>query len=109
MYFTRPESRVNNLVDVIIQAHPDKQLAEKLHLKWPAIYKDSNHKPEMAIAITPFQAMCGFRPIEEIKSKRALRLKELHPPLSSNKPALDHPTCFALQLTAVHLPYLQRT
>ena len=75
MFFTRPESCVNNLLVINIQAHPDKQLAEKLHLKWPAIYKDSNHKPEMAIAITPFQAMCGFRPIEEIKSKISLHVK----------------------------------
>ena len=30
------------------------------------VYKDPNHKPEMAIALTPFQAMCGFRPISQI-------------------------------------------
>jgi mannose-6-phosphate isomerase len=29
------------------------------------MYKDPNHKPEMAIALTEFQAMCGFRPIAE--------------------------------------------
>jgi mannose-6-phosphate isomerase class I len=42
-------------------------LAEKLHYEHPAIYKDANHKPELAIALTPFEALCGFRPIEEIK------------------------------------------
>lgn len=42
-------------------------LAEKLHCKHPDIYKDPNHKPELAIALTPFEALCGFRPIEEIK------------------------------------------
>ena len=31
-----------------IQAHPDKALAEKLHRDRPEIYKDPNHKPEMA-------------------------------------------------------------
>ena len=72
VYYTRVELCLSLLLNIIEQAHPDKLLAEKLHLKWPAIYKDSNHKPEMAIAITPFQAMCGFRPIEEIKSKRAV-------------------------------------
>ena len=41
-----------------IQAHPDKSLAEKLHKDKPDLYKDSNHKPEMAIALTPFEAMC---------------------------------------------------
>lgn len=32
-----------------IQAHPDKPHAEFLHDKRPEIYKDPNHKPEMAI------------------------------------------------------------
>ncbi|XP_035744143.1 mannose-6-phosphate isomerase-like [Vespa mandarinia] len=50
-----------------IQAHPDKKKAEKLHLQYPEIYKDSNHKPELMIALTEFEALCGFRPIEEIK------------------------------------------
>lgn len=27
---------------------------------------DPNHKPEMALAITPFEALCGFRPLSEI-------------------------------------------
>ena len=30
------------------------------------MYKDANHKPEMAIALTDFQALCGFRPVQEI-------------------------------------------
>ena len=25
-------------------------------------YKDDNHKPEMIFALTPFEALCGFRP-----------------------------------------------
>ena len=25
-------------------------------------YKDENHKPEMILALTPFEALCGFRP-----------------------------------------------
>ncbi|MFQ3547978.1 MAG: mannose-6-phosphate isomerase, class I [Termitinemataceae bacterium] len=29
-------------------------------------YKDPNHKPEIICALTPFTAMCGFRPIQEI-------------------------------------------
>jgi mannose-6-phosphate isomerase len=49
-----------------IQAHPDKDLAVKLHAENSAEYGDPNHKPEMAIALTPFEAMCGFRRIEEI-------------------------------------------
>ncbi|XP_004712096.2 mannose-6-phosphate isomerase isoform X2 [Echinops telfairi] len=49
-----------------IQAHPDKERAEKLHLQAPEHYPDTNHKPEMAIALTSFQGLCGFRPVEEI-------------------------------------------
>ena len=29
-------------------------------------FADDNHKPEMTIAITPFDGMCGFRPLKEI-------------------------------------------
>ncbi|CAO2209134.1 unnamed protein product [Urochloa humidicola] len=50
-----------------IQAHPDKELAEVLHALRPSTYKDDNHKPEMAIAITEFRALCGFASIEELK------------------------------------------
>ncbi|KAI9162932.1 mannose-6-phosphate isomerase [Paramyrothecium foliicola] len=49
-----------------IQAHPNKKLAEQLHAKDPKNYPDDNHKPEMAIAITPFEGLCGFRPLKEI-------------------------------------------
>lgn len=28
-------------------------------------YKDDNHKPEILIALTPFKAMAGFRPVEQ--------------------------------------------
>lgn len=49
-----------------IQAHPDKELAERLHRDAPALYKDDNHKPEIAIALTPFEAMCGFRPLPQV-------------------------------------------
>lgn len=49
-----------------IQAHPNKKLAEQLHSKDPKNYPDDNHKPEMTIAITPFDGLCGFRPLAEI-------------------------------------------
>ncbi|KAG6889772.1 hypothetical protein C0995_014701 [Termitomyces sp. Mi166 len=51
-----------------IQSHPDKATAAKLHAAQPDIYKDPNHKPEMALALTPFRAMCGFRPLPSIAS-----------------------------------------
>ncbi|KAI0473301.1 mannose-6-phosphate isomerase [Xylariaceae sp. FL0804] len=49
-----------------IQAHPNKKLAEQLHAKDPKNYPDDNHKPEMAIAITDFEGLCGFRPLAEV-------------------------------------------
>ncbi|KAI8772344.1 mannose-6-phosphate isomerase [Biomphalaria glabrata] len=49
-----------------IQAHPNKVHAELLHKTHPELYKDANHKPEMAIALSPFTGLCGFRPIKEV-------------------------------------------
>ncbi|OAD72854.1 hypothetical protein PHYBLDRAFT_155542 [Phycomyces blakesleeanus NRRL 1555(-)] len=49
-----------------IQAHPDKTLGARLFRDFPDNYKDPNHKPEMAIALTPFEALCAFRPLNEI-------------------------------------------
>ena len=48
------------------QAHPDKKLAERLYATRPDLYKDDNHKPEMAVALSDFEGLCGFRPFEEI-------------------------------------------
>ncbi|SDP19775.1 mannose-6-phosphate isomerase, type 1 [Arthrobacter sp. ok909] len=31
-------------------------------------YKDDNHKPEMIFALTPFEALCGFRPSAESRA-----------------------------------------
>ncbi|CAN4083197.1 unnamed protein product [Withania somnifera] len=50
-----------------IQAHPDKDLAILLHKEQPLVYKDDNHKPEMALALTEFEALCGFISLEELK------------------------------------------
>lgn len=62
-----------------IQVHPNKDEAEKLHAERPDIYKDPNHKPELAIALTPFLALCGFRPFGEIVTcfKNYLEIVEL--------------------------------
>jgi mannose-6-phosphate isomerase len=49
-----------------IQAHPNKKLAGQLHARDSKNYPDDNHKPEMTIAITPFDGLCGFRPLAEI-------------------------------------------
>ncbi|KAJ6861301.1 mannose-6-phosphate isomerase 1-like [Populus alba x Populus x berolinensis] len=51
-----------------IQAHPDKELAKVLHKLHPNIYRDDNHKPEMALAVTEFEALCSFISLEELKA-----------------------------------------
>jgi len=51
-----------------IQAHPNKSHAEQLHAERPNIYKDPNHKPEIAVALTDFEGLCGFRPLSEIQN-----------------------------------------
>ncbi|MDR1277532.1 MAG: mannose-6-phosphate isomerase, class I [Treponema sp.] len=60
-----------------IQAHPNQEQAwrgfdrenrEGIALNAPnRNYKDSNHKPEILCALSPFAAMCGFREPEEIR------------------------------------------
>ncbi|XP_043694829.1 mannose-6-phosphate isomerase 1-like isoform X1 [Telopea speciosissima] len=50
-----------------IQAHPDKELARVLNKSKPKLYRDDNHKPEMALALTEFEALCGFVSVEELK------------------------------------------
>lgn len=57
-----------------IQAHPDKVLAEVLHKQHPDIYKDDNHKPEMALGLTEFEALCGFISLEVLYSSSPLWL-----------------------------------
>ncbi len=49
-----------------VQAHPNKELAEVLHRKNPQLYPDDNHKPELAICLSDFEALVGFRKKEEI-------------------------------------------
>lgn len=49
--------------------------AEHLFQTSPDLYKDPNHKPELAIALTPFLALCGFRPHDELY----VQLKKLPP------------------------------
>lgn len=49
-----------------IQIHPDKNIAEYLHLTKPDIYPDDNHKPEMAIAYPNLEALSGIRDDTEI-------------------------------------------
>lgn len=59
-----------------IQAHPDRAQAREGFLRENALgiplssaqrnYRDTNHKPELVCALTPFWALNGFRTIEQI-------------------------------------------
>ncbi len=50
-----------------IQAHPDEARAAQLHAAAPGRYPDPHAKPEIAIAITPFEALAQFRAIADIR------------------------------------------
>lgn len=50
-----------------IQAHPDKVRAARLHKRDPQNYPDPHHKPEVAVALTDFEFLHGFRPLEEVR------------------------------------------
>ncbi len=50
-----------------IQMHPDKIKAKELHEKDPLNYPDSNHKPEIAIAIDEAKVFVGFKKEEELE------------------------------------------
>lgn len=49
-----------------IQAHPDRLQARELHARDAAHYPDSNHKPEIAVALTHLTALAGFKPFDEL-------------------------------------------
>ncbi|CAI2348104.1 unnamed protein product [Caenorhabditis sp. 36 PRJEB53466] len=49
-----------------IQIHPTKAQGKLLHAKDPKNYPDDNHKPEIAIALTDFELLSGFRQHSQI-------------------------------------------
>ncbi len=49
-----------------IQTHPTREQAERLHAEDPEHYPDANHKPEVAVALTAFTALVGFKPYAEL-------------------------------------------
>ncbi|KAI9884495.1 MAG: hypothetical protein M1823_003710 [Watsoniomyces obsoletus] len=46
-----------------LQIHPDKELARMLHERDPEKFTDTNHKPEIAVALFKFEAFAGFMPL----------------------------------------------
>ncbi len=61
-----------------IQAHPNKQDAERLHQLDPEHYPDDNHKPEIAIALDFLDALVGF-----ISNRQYLTLLEAYPEIKA--------------------------
>ncbi|MFI7598707.1 mannose-6-phosphate isomerase, class I [Actinoplanes sp. NPDC049681] len=69
-----------------LQAHPDADYARRAFAAQeadpaaPKNYTDAHHKPEMLVALTPFEALCGFRPPEESAAElEALGIARLAP------------------------------
>lgn len=69
-----------------IQVHPDKARAEAgfdseekrgiPRMAPERNYKDRNHKPELAVALSPFSALCGFRTANETTEMLGMELCE---------------------------------
>ncbi len=83
-----------------IQVHPSKQQAEigyaKENMSGVALnaanrnYKDPNHKPELVYALTPYQAMNGFRELDEmITLFEQVDILEIKPLISDLKGGRD--------------------
>lgn len=49
-----------------LQIHPDRQLAQQLHHKDPKKFGDTNHKPEIAIALSEFELFAGWKPLNDM-------------------------------------------
>ncbi|KAI6217480.1 Mannose-6-phosphate isomerase [Aphelenchoides fujianensis] len=49
-----------------VQVHPTNAQARVLHQKDPKNYPDPHHKPEIAIALTDFELLCGFRDAHDL-------------------------------------------
>lgn len=54
-----------------IQAHPDRARARQQFEAGNASYSDANHKPELIIAVSEFEALCGLREIQDVSADLA--------------------------------------
>ena len=77
-----------------LQAHPTNEQAEVGFAAEEAAgvprddptrtFKDPFHKPELLLALTPFEALCGFRPVEEsLHCLAKLQVPELKPTIAA--------------------------
>ncbi|KAJ5096025.1 hypothetical protein NUU61_005381 [Penicillium alfredii] len=51
-----------------LQIHPDLTLAAQLNKQDPKKYGDTNHKPEIAIALSKFELFAGWKPLNDIQA-----------------------------------------
>lgn len=66
-----------------LQIHPNKEFSKKMHEENPDEFGDDNHKPEIALALSEFEAFCGFKPLADIVAIFK------HEPLSNFLKAVD--------------------
>lgn len=103
-----------------LQAHPTKQQAEEGFARENAEgvpltasrrnYRDDNHKPELLVALTRFEALAGFRPLD--RTRRLLTALDV--PLLARSTALlgsgaDAEDLRALVTTWITLPVAAKT
>ncbi|KAF2803515.1 mannose-6-phosphate isomeras-like protein [Mytilinidion resinicola] len=74
-----------------LQLHPNKSLAAELHSRDPSQFTDPNHKPEIALALSDFEAFVGFKPLKDIESLMQLAPLQPYMPLIK-KPRFDDQT-----------------
>lgn len=98
-----------------LQAHPTKQQAEegfaaenKQGVPLGAFqrnYKDDNHKPELVVALTEFDALAGFRPVKKTRELlQSLDMPELAAHISLLGSGSDESDLRSIFTTWVSLP-----
>ncbi|MFS8477694.1 MAG: mannose-6-phosphate isomerase, class I [Micromonosporaceae bacterium] len=66
-----------------LQAHPDAERARQRYAAGDPNYVDPHHKPELLVAASDFEALCGFRaPEESAQLLRKLEVPALAPVVS---------------------------
>jgi mannose-6-phosphate isomerase len=67
-----------------LQAHPTREQARTAHAAGHPSYVDAWHKPEMLVALTDFDALCGFRdPAAAASDLAALGVSRLKPTIDA--------------------------
>ena len=103
-----------------LQAHPSRAQAQEGFARENAAgisldapernYKDDNHKPELIVALTDFQAMTGFRPLARtLEIAAALNCPELDRYISMLDVDNEDSSIRALFTTWIAIPVANRT